>query len=106
MFVAEWYRYSECRSFPFNTLNRNITTMHFHEFVHEGQSDTTALMSSCLRVFDTIESFEHMRKILFADSDTGIAYDQLNMIMGFFYFDGDLSFESKLECVRDKVQHN
>ena len=93
MWTAGGYEHDESGALTDAALDPNGAAVQLDQFLHQGQSDTRALVSAAGHTFNAVEAVEHPGLMLFGDSQTGVLNAQLNLISNCFQTYGDPAAE-------------
>jgi len=106
MISTEWHRQGEGRAISRLALDPNLAAVQAHQFLHERETDSGALVSAAVLTFDTMESFEHARQLSFGNADTAVFYNEHGV--GIVGVDRDLdpAGPCEFECIGNEVEHD
>src|ERR1700681_1557666 len=76
MISTEWHRQGEGRAISRLALDPNLAAVQAHQFLHERETDSGALVSAAVLTFDTMESFEHARQLRFREARTPVFFNE------------------------------
>ena len=84
----------------------NLATVQAHQFLHECETDSRALVSAAALTFDAMEAFEHARQLRFGNADTAVFHNE--HCVGTIGVDRDLdpAVQREFECIGDEVEND
>ena len=101
MISTEWYRHDEGRTMSRLAFDPNLAAVQAHQFLHECETDSRALVSAAALTFDAMESFEHARQLRFGNADTAVFHNE--HCVGTIGVDCNLdpAVQREFECIGD-----
>src|ERR1700722_12247 len=106
MFAAQRQTYNKRAAHSRFAFNAHRSAMQLHQFLHQRQTDSAALMSAAAGIFDAMEAVKQARNFFRGDSYTGVAHTEFNVPICLGERDCYLSVERKFESVRNKIENN
>jgi len=106
MISTEWYRHDEGRTMSRLAFNPNLAAEQAHQFLHECETDSRALVSAAALTFDAMESFEHALQLRFGNADAAVFHNE--HCAGTISVDRDLdpAVQREFECIGDEVEND
>ena len=106
MISTEWYRHDEGRTMSRLAFDPNLAAVQAHQFLHECETDSRALVSAAALIFDAMESFEHARQLRFGNADTAVFHNE--HCVGTIGVDCNLdpAVQREFECIGDEVEND
>src|SRR3981189_2890313 len=107
MISTEWYRHDEGRTMSHLAFDPNLAAVQAHQFLHECETDSRALVSAAALTFDAMESFEHPRQLRLGNADTAVFHNEHGVgTIGGVDRDFDPAFQREFECIGDEVEND